>query len=302
VDLSFWDVNDDTVRLAPLASMQFGQALEQLLFQLCHANPAFGPVYMCKIDISDGFYQIGLNFKDAPALGILLPVVAGEPPLVAIPHAGNSHHLPFVLLLKQQLSFTISACFDTIHRLTNLSALLKIGTPAVSRAMKGSITTRDPAAYLLCLSSLHQCHHCYLADFSHISGPANAMADDGSHLFHLTDKAFLSHFEQHYLQPLPWKLCHLRPKMTSALILALHCKQSNLQLFLNVPMHKTIPGISGKTFAWSMVSTHSSTKPLTQSISCLSLQSGTVMDVLQKRVTPSNLRQRKMPFVLSARQ
>lgn len=35
-------------------------------------------------------------------------------------------------------------------------SILNDNTPAVSHSTKGSITSRDPAAYLLCISSLHQ--------------------------------------------------------------------------------------------------------------------------------------------------
>jgi len=139
-------------------------------------------------------------------------------------------------------------------------SILNDNTPAVSCSTKHSITSCDPAAYLLHISSLHQCHHRYNANFQHISGPANAMADDTSRLWELTDDALLSYFEQTYPQPLPWKLCHLMPGMCSALISALDRKQVNLQLFLNGPEVETTPGISGKTFAWSTPLTHSSTQ------------------------------------------
>jgi hypothetical protein len=39
----------------PHEAMQFGRALERLLFHIRHANPRYGPVYLNKIDISDGF-------------------------------------------------------------------------------------------------------------------------------------------------------------------------------------------------------------------------------------------------------
>ena len=103
-------------------------------------------------------------------------------------------------------------------------SILNDNTLMVSRANKWSITTHHAAAYLLHLSSLHQHHFCYNVDFQHISGPANAMADDGSHLLHLSGAAFLAHFEQNYPQLLPWKLCHLWPEMNFALILALRKK------------------------------------------------------------------------------
>ena len=65
--------------------MQFGHTLEHLLYQIHHANPKYGPVYMSKIDISDGFYHVWLDANDAPALSVVLPCHPGELPLVAIP-------------------------------------------------------------------------------------------------------------------------------------------------------------------------------------------------------------------------
>jgi hypothetical protein len=71
-------------------------------------------------------------------------------------------------------------------------------SPAVSRASMRSITSRDSAAYLLRLSSLHQRHHQYTLCYDHIAGAANAMADDASRLWHLTNDQLLAHFEQIY--------------------------------------------------------------------------------------------------------
>lgn len=85
VDLSFHDVNQNTGPKAPKEAMQFGRALERILYRIRHANPKFGPVYMSKVDISDGFYRIWLQATEAPALAVTLPQAAGEPPLVAIP-------------------------------------------------------------------------------------------------------------------------------------------------------------------------------------------------------------------------
>ena len=55
-----------------------------------------------------------------------------------------------------------------------------------------------PAAYLLRLQALHQRHHCYLNQPDYIPGPVNAMADDASRLWHLTDDAFLAHLTLTY--------------------------------------------------------------------------------------------------------
>jgi hypothetical protein len=44
-------------------------------------------VYVCKLDISDGFYHIPLDVANAPLLTILLPQQPGKPPLLGIPLA-----------------------------------------------------------------------------------------------------------------------------------------------------------------------------------------------------------------------
>jgi hypothetical protein len=82
VDLSFYGIND---------GMQFGRNLQRLLFKIRHANPKFGPVYMSKVDIADGFYRVILKPNTAPKLAVVLPQMDGEPLLVAIPvnHVAN---------------------------------------------------------------------------------------------------------------------------------------------------------------------------------------------------------------------
>jgi hypothetical protein len=180
-------------------------------------------------------------------------------------------------------------------------SILNDNTPAVSRSTRGSVTSRDPGAFLLRLSSLHQRHFRYLVDFHYISGPANAMADDASRLWHLSDDAFLAYFQATYPQQQPWRLCHLRPAMISALISALHRKRAVPQSFLNVPTPVTTPGISGKTFAWSTLSTHSSNKPLTPSTTSWSLPSATVMGVSPKMVNLLDLAQWRTLSAKSAR-
>jgi len=625
VDLTFWGVNDLTVSYAPNESMQFGRTLERLLYQIRHADPRYGPVYMCKLDISDGFYRIPLNIMDAPALAVLLPQLPGEPPLVAIPLAppmgwvksppifcaatetiadvanarmGTSystpHHLealadtptpssrytpttpptvPEVAMAVPSLDTATSASIpvtepivsslpepptsvttsplpgplsyidvymddfmglvqgnrrrrrvvrrilmkaieevfqppatatpfekepisvkkmkdgdaswetiktvlgwlidsvrqtirlpphrvqrlqdifdelrsarrvsltrwrqvlgelrsmviaipggrglfsilqtgfqyadkrrvrldshihahlddfealvldlaarptrlaelisdalaaigsvdasglgmggvwftvdgpplvwrerfpdDIVHRLVSSTnptgdltnsdfelagvvchqdilaqhfdvreasvSVLNDNTPAISRSVRGSITSRDPAAYLLRISSLHRRHHRYNADFQHIRGPANAMADDCSRLWQLSDAAFLAYFNQTYPQDQPWHLCHLQSGMRSAMISALHRKRVDPRSFLNVPVHGTAPGISGKTFAWSTPLTHSSIPSKTQFTTSWSTPSAAATVDLPKMASPSDLGQWRMKYAPSVR-
>ena len=64
--------------------MQFGHALDRILREILMADPALGPVYLMKVDISDGFYRINLNIDDIPKLGVVFPTAPGQEPLVAL--------------------------------------------------------------------------------------------------------------------------------------------------------------------------------------------------------------------------
>ena len=87
MDYTFSGVNDETVRLTPPQAMQFGKALHRILRKLVYAHPWYGPVWLAKIDIADGFYRIGLRPCDIPRLGVILPATGADKPLVALPLA-----------------------------------------------------------------------------------------------------------------------------------------------------------------------------------------------------------------------
>jgi hypothetical protein len=180
-------------------------------------------------------------------------------------------------------------------------SLLSDNTPAVSRSRKGSVTSRSAAAYLLRLASLHQRHHRYFIQYDHIAGDANAMADDASRLWHLSDSQLLAHFEQTYPQLLPWKLVPLRSPMLSALTSALRRQRVAMPLVLNEPTHRTIPGPFGLISAPPMTSIPYWKLAQTQSRTSRSLLSATGMDVLPKMANPSALAQWKTPYVPLAR-
>ena len=85
VDYSCFDINRETLKLAPKEAMQFGKALERILAQIVSANPAHGPVQLIKVDIADGFYRVWLNLSDIPKLAVSIPSLKGEEPLLAFP-------------------------------------------------------------------------------------------------------------------------------------------------------------------------------------------------------------------------
>ena len=86
-DYSFWDLNDETLKLSPEGAMQFGTAPLRIEEHLMRANPKFGPVHMLKNDMSDGFYHIQITSSGSLKLAVILPadLIPGQPQLVALP-------------------------------------------------------------------------------------------------------------------------------------------------------------------------------------------------------------------------
>jgi len=124
---------------------------------------------------------------------------------------------------------------------------LSDNTPTLSWARRGSVSTDSSAAYLLRLHALHQRYHRYCSQHSHIPGSINVMADDLSRLWHLSDDDFLTYFTTHYPQTLPWKVCHLRPTMNSALISALLKKRSDPESLSRALALETTPSGFGSS-------------------------------------------------------
>jgi hypothetical protein len=87
IDYSFYNVNEDTAPIAPREPMQFGRALHRILRSLLEGNPIFGHVYLCKVDIADGFYRVWLLPSDIPKLGVAFPKADGEEQLIGFPLA-----------------------------------------------------------------------------------------------------------------------------------------------------------------------------------------------------------------------
>ena len=82
---SYYQINHKTVDLFFKESMQFGHASDRILWKILLANPAFGPVNLIKINISDGFYRLDVNPSDIPKLAIIFPTLPGQTRLVALP-------------------------------------------------------------------------------------------------------------------------------------------------------------------------------------------------------------------------
>jgi hypothetical protein len=85
MDYTFYGVNADTCWLALEEAMHFGWAFQRLLEDIVNADPHFGPVYLCKVDILDGFYRVWLWTEDIPKLGVSFPAENNGKHLVAFP-------------------------------------------------------------------------------------------------------------------------------------------------------------------------------------------------------------------------
>ena len=85
IDYTFYGVNSSTQPNVPMDSMQFGRTFDRLIRRILLADPAKGRVYLLKLDLSDGFYRINVSPNDIPKLGVVMPTLPGEPPLVAFP-------------------------------------------------------------------------------------------------------------------------------------------------------------------------------------------------------------------------
>ena len=84
-DYTYYLVNLMTIKLAPGEAMQFGRALLRIITHIVNADPRFGPVFMAKYDLKDGFYRVRLHPSTIPRLGVVLPRWEGEEQLIAFP-------------------------------------------------------------------------------------------------------------------------------------------------------------------------------------------------------------------------
>jgi len=115
-------MNEDTQPIAAMEAMQFGKTLERLLHRIVDADPRRGLVYLSKIDLADGFYRVGLRVPDIPKLGVALPRMDNEHPIVAFPLTlpmGWTNSLPI-----------FSTAMETIADITNRKALHRSPTTA----------------------------------------------------------------------------------------------------------------------------------------------------------------------------
>ena len=142
-------------------------------------------------------------------------------------------------------------CFDIRER-TVLNRTDNLNTLFWSR--KGSATTSSVPAHLLRLMSIHQRYHRYLPRHDYLPGKLNTFADDASRLAHLSDTAFLNHFNS-TPQNNSFQLWRPSSKILSVVISALRKTRCNRESLLNAPAPPMPTGSSGPSSQLNWAST-----------------------------------------------
>jgi hypothetical protein len=126
MDYMFYGVNANTCWLALEEAMRFGRAFQWLLEDIVHTDPRFGPVYLCKVDISDGFFRVWLQPDDILKLGISFPVERDGEHLVAFPPCitDGLGQFPTILLCTHR---NRCQCYQRAHHAWGVSAPAPVG-------------------------------------------------------------------------------------------------------------------------------------------------------------------------------
>jgi hypothetical protein len=85
MDHTYSNMNQESLLSALPEAMQFGWALDHILFTIHQANPNHRPVYTAKWDVNNGYSHMHLWPNRASCLAYLLPKFDGKEQLVAIP-------------------------------------------------------------------------------------------------------------------------------------------------------------------------------------------------------------------------
>ena len=170
-------------------------------------------------------------------------------------------------------------------------------TPTIAWQTKGSTTTIAAPAYLLRVQALHQRYYRYYSTPFFVPGKLNAMADDCSRLWTLTDSELLAHFNETYPQVVSWKMVHPRPAMLSCATSALHRKRPVPELYLHEPPPTTRLGSFGPNFVKTLPWTPGSATTSTQLYSYRSLPNATAQASLPPAASLLSLAQWKAPYV-----
>ena len=145
------NLNYETLPIAAMSAMQYGQALECLIKEVVIAYLALGPVNVLKADVSDGFYHIGLHPSDAPNMGLIFTLEVEDDNLAAIPITlpmGEKNSLPIFCTATDNVVDLENAALrcNTISLPNDLydmtKSILRVEPPTPQTVLTGM--TRDP--------------------------------------------------------------------------------------------------------------------------------------------------------------
>jgi len=145
---TFSEVNANTVDLTSHLPLQFGRALLHILCKIVTSDPTFGPIFIIKLNLADGFYQIHLAPQHILALGVAFPTQPGKPLLIAFPLA-----LPMGWTSSPLLFCTTT---ETVANLTNHT--LRMNHPALPHCLELEANPSPPDAHMLPITLQHK--HC----------------------------------------------------------------------------------------------------------------------------------------------
>ncbi len=172
---------------------------------------------------------------------------------------------------------------------------------ALSWATKGSVTASSARAYLLRLNALHQRQHRYVARHHYIPGAVNAMADDASRLWHLSNAELISHFNLTYPQHTSWEMRTLNPAFASSLIGALSRRPLPTAAVHNAYTPRQPLGSSGRPFVPAWASAPTPWGPATPYLFSNSSPSATALANSPPATSLSALGQWRTPYAMWAR-
>jgi hypothetical protein len=173
--------------------------------------------------------------------------------------------------------------------------------PTLAWQRKGSTTTTAAPAYLLRVQALHQCFYRYNSFSFFVPGKLNAMADDCSRMWYLTDHELLTHFDLTYPQTASWHIVHPKSGMLSSVTSALRRQRPNPASFLHAPMPTVGPGSSRPVSATISSLTLGCPTPATLSFSYKSLPNATKQALLPPVADRSSLERWRAPYMLWVR-
>ena len=190
-DYTFSGVNPETLKMAPLESMQWGRTLQRVLWYVFYADNRHGPVLLSKTDLSDGFYQLHLTPTGALKLAVPFTSMSGKP-MVAIPTRlpiGWTESPPAFSAVTETIADLINSSLETdmaIPKAHPMEASASMHVPLDHPTAQDEFPIRKTGPVPLPLAYVDV----YVDDFIKLAQGWNNALRVRRHTFHTIDKVF----------------------------------------------------------------------------------------------------------------